>query len=79
MRYVIIGWDRSHARGRYLKQCRRSYSGSGPEFTDSILEAAVYDNAAFAAVVTQSDNIANHGLRIKQVSDKEWFEAKLKG
>ena len=80
MRYVLVGHDWDLKRERYFLRHPAPYSSpSDAEFTDNLLDARIYEDAAYAAVVMQSENVAHHGLRIKQISDVEWFEAKLKG
>jgi len=80
MKYVLVGRDWQQNKDRYMLRCVQAYSSpSDAEFTDNLLEARIYEDAAYATVVAQSENMAHHGLRIKQISDVEWFEAKLKG
>lgn len=80
MRYVLVGRDWRAGRDRFLMKIQPfTLHRQNATFTDDLLEALIYKEASLAAYIMHSDIMSHHRLRIKQITDKEWFEAKLKG
>lgn len=82
MKYVLVGWYWNIKREAYVRVPPHQSGGFnlGIEYTEHLLDARIYDDAAFAAcVVIDAERQGLRGLRIKKITDKEWFEAKLRG